>query len=82
MDFLNNHPVLSVEGMALFLNCSKDDGLNKNGKDVNEHRSLNERYNVAIDYIRKLSNGRVEIRNDLLYLDGQKFMGTGRLPAR
>ena len=82
MDFLNNHPVLSVVGMALFLNCAKDDGLNKNGKDANEHRSLNERYNVAIDYIRKLSNGRVEIRNDLLYLDGQKFMSTGRLPAR
>ena len=82
MDFLNNHPVLSVGGMALFLNCAKDDGLNKNGKEVNEHRTLNERYSVAIDYIRNLSNGRVEIRNDLLYLDGQKFMGTGHLPAR
>ena len=82
MEFLNNHPVLSIGGMALFLNCAKDDGLNKNGKDVNEHRTLNERYNVAIDYIRKISYGRVEIKNDLLYLDGQKFMGTGRLPAR
>lgn len=82
MDFLNNHPVLSVGGMALFMNCVKENELNKNGKDINDHRSLNERYDVSIDYIRKLSNGRVEIRNDLLYLDGQKFMGTGRLPAR
>lgn len=82
MDFLNNHPVLSVGGMALFMNCVKENELNKNGKDINDHRSLNERYDVSIDYIRKLSNGRVEIRNDLLYLDGQKFMGKGRLPAR
>ena len=66
----------------MIMNSVKDNELNQNGKDINDHRSLSERYDVAIDYISKLSNGRVEIRNDLLYLDGQKFMGKGRLPAR
>ena len=43
MEFLNNHPVLSIGGMALFLNCAKDDGLNNRRCSLRRHDFLHER---------------------------------------
>lgn len=82
LEFVNMDWRYSMGGMAMFLKASNDNGLGAQSRDVNEHKSASVRYQAVINHISKMSNGRVVIKDDLLYLDGKKFMGTGLLPAR
>lgn len=81
MEFLARSTKFSVGGMASFLRKTRDDS-DIADDDTNLHPQIASRYQQVLNYIANISNGRVVVKNDLLYLDGKKFMGTGKLPAR
>jgi hypothetical protein len=84
LKFIDKTSLYSIGNAAIFFH--RLEALQSRQKVVkdksNPHSSTELRLQRVLDQIKDDSKGRIEIKNDRLFVDGKLFMGTGLLPAK
>ena len=82
LTLLDNTETYSPGSLITVVSRLREDAFDPNPKTL-VHPSKEARIQLAIDHIRELSHGRVEVGQDgKMKLDGKLFMGIGFLPGR
>ena len=83
-DFVEHVPEYSLGNAAIFFRrLGNLEAINNTRQDWQRpHSKTDVRYRRILTRMKKISHGRVQIKDGKFYLDGKLFMGTGLMPAK